>query len=83
MRNITQQVEHSSQEQTRGGRQISKTTEGISALIHLLGGTCKDQIRETEQMQGAVSKMEKGVHEQEEAVQHLHRLMDKMRRVGI
>ena len=53
MRVITQHVERSSQEQARGGRQITGAIENISSMVNQLNVSHRTQTRGGEQLLAA------------------------------
>ena len=58
MRTITQHVERSSQEQARGGRQITRPIENISNMVNQLNASHKRSRAGSEQLLAAAAKIE-------------------------
>ena len=71
MRLITQHVERSSQEQARGGRQITGAIENISNRVGLLSTSHRAQTQESQALTLALQRMEESGRRQEDAVKTL------------
>ncbi len=82
MRIITQHVERSSQEQARGGRQISGSIETISNMVSQLNSTHKTQVRGGEQLLGAAAKMEETARAQDSALKLLLGAVERLRKAA-
>jgi methyl-accepting chemotaxis protein len=80
MRIITQHVERSSQEQARGGRQISSAIENISNMVNQLNGSHKAQIRGSESLASASARIEESSRAQDGALKQLTTALDRLRR---
>jgi methyl-accepting chemotaxis protein len=57
MKSITKHVERSSQEQTRGSKQITRAIESISEMVGQLNNAHREQTRGAEQILMAVDSM--------------------------
>ena len=71
MRLITQHVERSSQEQARGGRQITGAIENISNRVSMLSISHKAQTHESQALTEALRRMEDSGQRQSDAVKFL------------
>jgi methyl-accepting chemotaxis protein len=80
MRVITQHVERSSQEQARGGRQITGAIENISNMVNQLNVSHRAQSRGGEQLLAAASRIEANAREQESSLQKLSGAIERLRR---
>jgi methyl-accepting chemotaxis protein len=80
MRLITQHVERSSQEQARGGRQITSSIENISNMVNQLNVSHRAQTRGSEQLLGAANKIEDSARNQEQSLKQLQSAFDRLRR---
>jgi methyl-accepting chemotaxis protein len=84
MRMITQQVERSSQEQARGGRQITASIEQISNMVGTLSGSQRVQTRTGEQLLELVRKMDELGRAQVEKIKGLKSTVSRLERaVGL
>ena len=81
MRTITQHVERSSQEQARGGRQITQAIENISNMVNQLNVSHRAQTRGSEQLLGAAARIEDSARIQDASLKQLHSAFEKLRRV--
>ncbi len=63
---ITQHVERSSQEQARGGKQITKSIESINEMVSQLNTAQREQTRGGEQILQAVEQLRELTRKQEE-----------------
>jgi methyl-accepting chemotaxis protein len=82
MRTITQHVERSSQEQARGGRQITSAIEQISNMVHSLNATQRSQARGGEQLIEVGRRIEEAARMQEQAVRQLIASVERLRRAA-
>src|SRR5438477_6180366 len=71
MKTITQHVERSSQEQTRGGRQIAQSIENIAERVNRLHGAQRDQSREGEHIREALGRLHEIARNQEQKLSSL------------
>jgi methyl-accepting chemotaxis protein len=79
MRLITQHVERSSQEQARGGRQISQSIENISGMVNQLHQSQRAQARGSEQTLTAARRIYELTRTYETHVRELSRAAQKLR----
>ena len=80
MRAIAQQVERSSQEQTRGGRQISQAIENISNMVTHLNTAHQQQTRGTEVALSTARDVEGLARRQESSVREVVECSEAVRR---
>jgi methyl-accepting chemotaxis protein len=80
MRTITQHVERSSQEQARGGRQITTAIEQISQMVNSLNSSQRTQMRGGEQLLDASRRIEESTRGQDQAVRQLNSVTERLRR---
>jgi methyl-accepting chemotaxis protein len=80
MRVITQHVERSSQEQARGGRQITSAIENISSMVNQLNVSHRSQTQGGEQLLAASTRMEESAHAQEASLRQLGSAWDRLKR---
>lgn len=80
MRTITQHVERSSQEQARGGRQMSSSIEQISAMINNLNTSQRTWSHKGEQILDAAKKIEEAARAQEQTLRQLGNALERLRR---
>ena len=80
MRLITQHVERSSQEQARGGRQITQAIENISNMVNQLNVSQRGQTRGNEQLLASADRIEELAHQHEQTVRQIQGLLDRLRR---
>ncbi len=80
MRIITQHVERSSQEQARGGRQISSAIENISNMVGALNTSHKSQDQGNQRLLGAAAKIEERAKAQEQSLKGLMSAIDRLKR---
>ena len=76
---ITQHVERSSQEQARGGRQITQTIEGIASMVSQLNSTQRAQSRSNDTVLTSVSRIDELARAQQRMVAHLQSLSQRLR----
>jgi methyl-accepting chemotaxis protein len=79
MRGISQQVERSSQEQARGGRQVSQAIESIRAMAERLTTMHQEKSREAQNAVRVTERMGQLAKEQRDT---LRVLGDRARRFG-
>jgi methyl-accepting chemotaxis protein len=82
MRIITQHVERSSQEQARGGRQISSSIESISNMVGQLNTSHKTQSTGSEQLLAAASRIEGSATAQLQSMKQLTSAIDRLKRAA-
>ena len=80
MRIITQHVERSSQEQARGGRQISGAIENISSMVNQLNASHKAQSSGSQQLVAAATRIEESSVEQQQSLKELAVAIDRLKR---
>ena len=80
MRAISQQVERSSQEQARGGRQITQAIESISHMVNQLNAAHRQQSRGIEQALAAAARIEEAARRQDAALRELITNAEKLRK---
>jgi methyl-accepting chemotaxis protein len=78
MRGITQHVERSSQEQARGGRQITQTIESIAGMVSQLNSAQRVQSRSNDTVLASVSRIDELARSQQRMVAHLQTLAQKL-----
>ena len=83
MRIITQHVERSSQEQSRGGRQISGAIENISAMVNQLNASHKAQSSGSLQLVASTSRIEESSVEQQQSLKQLAVAIERLKRVTL
>jgi methyl-accepting chemotaxis protein len=83
MRLITQHVERSSQEQARGGRQISQAIENISGMVNQLHQSQRAQARGSEQTLAAARRIHELTRTYESNMRELNRAVDRLRKLVI
>jgi methyl-accepting chemotaxis protein len=71
MRVITQHVERSSQEQARGGKQVTQAIESISTLANQLNTAQRDRAVESEQLAQTSTRAQQLVREFERQMRSL------------
>jgi len=81
MRLITQHVERSSQEQARGGRQITGSIENISNMVNQLNVSHRNQTRGSELLLGASGKIEESARLQEQSLKGLQSAFERLRKL--
>ena len=82
MRLITQHVERSSQDQARGGRQISQAIENISGMVNELHQSQRAQARGSEQTLVAARRIQELTRGYEGHVRELSRAAEQLRDVA-
>ena len=80
MRTITQHVERSSQEQARGGRQITQAIENISNMVNQLNTSHRSQTRGNEQVLNAAGRIEEAARVQDHALRSLVGALEKIKK---
>jgi methyl-accepting chemotaxis protein len=80
MRAITKHVERSSQEQNRGGKQITKSIESISEMVAQLNSAQREQARGGDQILAAVEQLRDLTRTQEMRFGDLLRRVEGIRR---
>jgi methyl-accepting chemotaxis protein len=80
MRIITQHVERSSQEQARGGKQISGAIENISNMVNQLNASHRAQSRGSEQLIASAGKIEESARAQQGSLDKLVGMLDRLKR---
>jgi methyl-accepting chemotaxis protein len=83
MRIITQHVERSSQEQARGGRQISSAIENISNLVNQLNTSHKTQSSGSQQLLSSAAKIEQASSVQGDSLKQLMGAIDRLKRATV
>ena len=78
MRTITKHVERSSQEQSRGGKQITRSIESISEMVSQLNSAQREQARGGEQILAAVEQLREIARKQESRFGELARVVDQL-----
>lgn len=78
MKAITKHVERSSQEQTRGGKQITKSIESINEMVSQLNTAQREQTRGGEQILQAVEQLRELTRKQEERFEQLAKAMEML-----
>jgi methyl-accepting chemotaxis protein len=79
-RTITQHVERSSQEQARGGRQMTSSIEQISAMVNNLNTSQRNWSHKGEQILDAAKKIEESARAQEQTLRQLGNALERLRR---
>jgi len=74
-------VERSSQEQARGGRQITSAIESISGMVNQLNVSHRTQTRGGEQLLTAAGRIEANARDQETSLRQLTAALERLRRV--
>jgi methyl-accepting chemotaxis protein len=78
MRAIAQQVERSTQEQSRGSRQITQAMESINSMVGQLGSVQRTQSRSAERGLALTGRLDEAARKQDTALrdasQHAERL---------
>jgi methyl-accepting chemotaxis protein len=82
MRIITQHVERSSQEQARGGRQISGAIENISSMVTQLNSSHKEQTSGSQQLLASAARIEGSAAEQQQSLKQLMVAIDRLKRAA-
>lgn len=80
MRIITQHVERSSQEQARGGRQISSAIENISNMVGQLNASHKAQSSGATQLLASAAKIEQASSQQAGSLKQLQTAIERLKR---
>jgi methyl-accepting chemotaxis protein len=80
MRIITQHVERSSQEQARGGRQISSAIENISNMVGQLNASHKTQASGATQLLASAAKIEQASSAQAGSLKQLQTAIERLKR---
>jgi len=76
MKSITKHVERSSQEQTRGGKQITRAIESISEMVSQLNNAQREQARGGEQILMAVDSMRDQVRRFEARLTEIQKVLE-------
>ena len=71
MKSVTKHVERSSQEQSRGSKQITRAIESISEMVHHLNRAQKEQTKGSEQVMTAVVQIKQVTEAQTHSVREL------------
>jgi methyl-accepting chemotaxis protein len=71
MRTITQHVERSSQEQARGGRQITTAIEQISNMVNTLNASQRTQMRGGEALLESARRIADAARDQQQSLRQL------------
>jgi methyl-accepting chemotaxis protein len=82
MRIITQHVERSSQEQSRGSKQITGAIENISTMVTQLNSSHKIQASGSQQMLASATKIETSAMAQQQSLRQLKAAMDRLKRTA-
>jgi methyl-accepting chemotaxis protein len=82
MRLITQHVERSSQEQARGGRQISQAIENISNMVNHLHQAQRQQARGSEQSLAAAARIQELTREYENNIRKISGAADRIKNIS-
>jgi methyl-accepting chemotaxis protein len=82
MRIITQHVERSSQEQARGGRQISGAIENISSMVTQLNSSHKEQANGSQLLLASAAKIEGSAAAQQLSLKQLMVAIDRLKRAA-
>jgi methyl-accepting chemotaxis protein len=80
MRTISQQVERSSQEQSRGSRQITQSIETINNLVNQLNSAHRSQARGSERALTAAAQIEEAARRQDHALRDLITSTERMKK---
>jgi methyl-accepting chemotaxis protein len=83
MRIITQHVERSSQEQSRGGRQISGAIESISTMVSQLNSSHKTQASGSQQLLASTLRIEESSIEQQQSLKQLEVAIERLKRATL
>ena len=83
MRIITQHVERSSQEQARGGRQISGAIENISNMVNQLNSSHKTQTSGSTQLLVSAAKIEESSSAQQQSLKALMGAIERLKRAAL
>jgi methyl-accepting chemotaxis protein len=82
MRIITQHVERSSQEQARGGRQISGAIENISNMVGQLNTSHKTQAQSSQRLLASAAKIEGSASSQQQSLKVLTAAVERLKRAA-
>ena len=82
MKSITKHVERSSQEQTRGSKQITRSIESISEMVSHLHAAQREQTKGGDQILQAVESLREIVRQQETRITELGRMLESMGRTA-
>ncbi len=82
MRIITQHVERSSQEQARGGRQITSAIENISNMVGQLNSSHKTQSQGSQRLLASAAKIEGSATAQQQSLKMLMVAVDRLKRAA-
>jgi methyl-accepting chemotaxis protein len=82
MRVITQHVERSSQEQAKGGRQISNAIENISSMVNQLNASHKTQSSSSQQLLVSAGKIEESSGLQQQSLKQLLSAIERLKRAS-
>ena len=83
MRIITQHVERSSQEQARGGRQISGAIENISNMVNQLNSSHKSQSTGSTQLLASAARIEESSAAQQASLKQLITAIERLKRAVV
>ncbi len=83
MRIITQHVERSSQEQARGGRQISGAIENISNMVGQLNSSHKAQASGSTQLLASAARIEESSAAQQASLKQLTQAIERLKRAAL
>ncbi len=82
MRIITQHVERSSQEQARGGRQITSAIENISNMVTQLNTSHRAQTTGSKALLASAARIEQAGAAQQQSLKQLTLAIDRLRRAA-
>ena len=82
MRAVSQQVERSSAEQARGGKQIAGAIESINRMVSQLNASHRSHARGTEQASAAAKRLEEGAQRLDRLLRDLVTAADRMRKAS-
>jgi methyl-accepting chemotaxis protein len=83
MRSIAQQVERSTQEQSRGSRQITQAMESISSMVGQLSGAQRSQSRGAERGLAMSGRIEDTARKQDSILRDLAMHAERLKRAAL